>query len=233
MKRWIKNIWESTVIPIPPEDREEFVPLEDDPVGALLERQRAAMSQDEMTPDADNEPIYTVDQSATHIDEERSIIPEEDHSMLTPLEPGTKNTPESEDEKSEVASSSTQIGTIKDINESAREVTVMNTSEPQNQQAVEANTTDSGSEPIPSENAQLAPNESIFDEVESETEQIASSEDDAEDGNSEGLLDIFREEEKEANDFYFQTLEEVGMDSLLGEANQVFKEINLRRGKTI
>jgi hypothetical protein len=183
----------------------------------------------------DKDPLLTLVEepvAVTRMDEEKGAIPEEARSMLTPLELRTKNTPESNDEKSEVAVSPSQIGTIKEINEGAKEVTVMNTSELQNQEAVQAKITGSGSEPMPAEKAKLTPAEPVLNEVESETKQIASSEDDAKDGNSEGILDIFREEEKEANDFYFQTLEEVGMDSLLGEANQVFKEINLRRSKT-
>ena len=262
MKRWIKNIWDSTAIPATAEDRDEFVLLEDDPVGALLEKQRAAMSEDDNTPPAvENEPTQTMNPvepellpedrkplvprendplqalaeepvMVAGIDEEKnnpaegSSLPASPEQRRTPIDTNNLNVVEGET----VAAASPQTKSTNEANtESAREVTVMNTTEQQNQEAVPVNTADP--KPMPVESTQTAPDEPVPDQVETEPEEIVNSEEDTEDDDSDSLLDIFKEEEASTNSLFSLGIEDISVDDLLDEANQVIKKMNTKRNK--
>jgi len=253
MKRWIKNMWDSTAVP--DENREEFVPLEDDPVGALLERQRMAMSRDEMNPSAaESELAHTLSHQETE------LLPEDGESLVTtekdPLQalaeegvltidvvreegisPAEK--PVGVEAKSGAAVSSQETEPDEDVIESTEEVTVMTTDELKKQEAVPANT--AVSESTPPESNQPAPDEPISELIKAEPEMELDSEDadevgaseegDTEDGESDSLLDIFREEETESNSIFSQGIDDISIDSLLDEANQIFNRINANRSK--
>ena len=98
---------------------------------------------------------------------------------------------------------------------------------PQEEEAIEVDTADS--ETMPPESTQPAPDEPVPDQEEAEPEMAMDSEDTAEDGDTDSLLDIFREEENEINSIFSHGIDDISIDSLLDEASQVISEINTKR----